>query len=199
MNLRIKFTLTPCEGERQVSRGPEGTWAHNIGDGGPKVLQARLGDMGSLGPIQCLRKDVSGDGRHLVLMGDGHMAQAPQRHDGTLDAGGEGGAVNPAGDVEMCSQVAKRGAHWETGVAGAPPELPEEGSCSLVRRADEAFAWFAILWHGKSGACPVYEFGGEMERVGKDHVTVLTRSREEEVVRENAGARSCLPHEVDPW
>ena len=127
------------------------------------------------------------------------MAQTPQRDDGTLDAGGEGGAVNLAGDVEMCSQVAERCAHRERGVARAPPELLEEGPRGLVRRADEALARFAILWHGKAGACPFHEFGSKMERVGEDHVTVLTRSGEEEVVRENTGARSCLPHEVDPW
>ena len=98
----------------------------------------------------------------------------------------------------MCSEVTERCAHRERGVAGAPPELPEEGSCSLVRRADEAFAWFAIFWHGKSGACTVHELGGKVERVGKDHVAVFARGGKKEVVRENTGARSRMPHQVDP-
>ena len=51
VHLGIKFPLTPCKGKRQVSRGPEGLRSHYIGDGGAKVLQPRLGDMGGLGPI----------------------------------------------------------------------------------------------------------------------------------------------------
>ena len=73
----IKIALAPGKGKSKVGRGPERLWSHYIGDGGAKVLQPRLGDVGGLGPIQRLREDVGGDSRNFVRVRDGHMTQPP--------------------------------------------------------------------------------------------------------------------------
>ena len=98
----------------------------------------------------------------------------------------------------MCSQVAKSGAHWERGVAGAPLELSEEGSRSLIGRADEALARLAILRHGKAGARSLHELSGEAEDVGEFDVAVLSRCSDEKVIRKDAGVCSFLLHEANP-